>query len=259
MGPRRDGGGADRATVRRLVDRTAIAVLNAWEAGAAEHPPDRAPSLLHSLGVATEASVEQMTVGQCDCRLFELRRRLFGDPLELVATCPACATEVELMLSLADIQPPAVAQPAPPITLVHDDYELVCRIPVNADLRALAALGDSGQVGDLVERCLLQARTLDGSPVGVGELPEAVMNAAVQAMAAGDPGAQTELGIRCPCGSEWVEELDVREILWTDLSDWVGRTLTEVHQLALSYGWSETEILAMGSWRRRWYLEAAGW
>ena len=48
-------------------------------------------------------------------------------------------------------------------------------------------------------------------------------------------------------------------MVWSDLTDWVGRTLTEVHQLARAYGWSEAEILAMSGWRRRWYLEAAGW
>ena len=65
--------------------------------------------------------------------------------------------------------------------------------------------------------------------------------------------------VRCPCGSEWVDELDIRTVVWSDLTEWVGRTLTEVHQLAQAYGWSEAEILAMSGWRRRWYLEALGW
>ena len=77
-------------------------------------------------------------------------------------------------------------------------------------------------------------------------------------MAEGDPGAQVELEVRCPCGDSWVDELDIRSVVWADLTDWVGRTLGEVQQLAMAYGWSESDILAMAPWRRRWYLEAAG-
>ena len=36
------------------------------------------------------------------------------------------------------------------------------------------------------------------------------MEAIVEAMAEADPGAQTALRVRCPCGSEWVDELDIR-------------------------------------------------
>jgi hypothetical protein len=186
---------------------TAAALLAAWEVGAAAAPIDRAPSLLRSLGaVPSDLSVERLTVGQCDARLFALRREMFGDTLDAVSTCPACATEVQMAVALD-------------------------RVQRGADGRALAA----------------------------GELPYEIAGIVIDALAANDPGAQTAIAVRCPCGAEWADELDIRSITWADLTAWVGRTLTEVHQLAHAYGWSEADILAMSATRRRWYLEAAGW
>ena len=106
---------------------------------------------------------------------------------------------------------------------------------------------------------MVQARAADGGSVAARELPSETARTVVDALAANDPGAQTAIEVRCPCGAEWVDELDIRSIAWADLTAWVGRTLTEVHQLAHAYGWSEADILAMSPTRRRWYLEAAGW
>jgi hypothetical protein len=239
---------------------TAATLLRAWESGAAAAPLDRAPSLLHSLGaVAASVPTGELTVGQCDARLFELRRAMFGETLDVVTTCPACQDEVELTVALSDLQPPVRDGAVTPLTVRAGGYTLRCRIPRNDDLRVLAGRGGQVMLRDLLERCALEARSPEGQPVEPHGLPEAVVEAAAAALAEADPGAQIALRVRCPCGSEWVDELDIRSVVWDDLTDWVGRMLTEVHQLARSYGWSEAEILAMSGWRRRWYLEAAGW
>lgn len=238
---------------------TTAALLAAWEAGASEAHADRAPSLLRSLGaVADGVDPGQLTVGQCDARLFALRRGLFGDVLEAVATCPACGEEVELELSLAELQPVALDGEAPGGTYAADGFEIAYRLPRNEDLRQLAAAGAGAGPSDLLDRCLVAARGPDGAPALAHELPPAVAEAVLEAMAERDTGAHLELDVRCPCGAGFVDELDIRQVVWTDLTDWVGRTLTEVQQLAMAYGWSESDILAMAPWRRRWYLEAAG-
>jgi hypothetical protein len=239
---------------------TAAILLRAWECGAAAAPLERAPSLLHSLGaLATGVRTDKLTVGQCDARLFELRRAMFGEMLEVVATCPACQTEVELTVALGQLQPPVREGPAAPLTVQADGYTLLCRIPCNEDLQALSRRTGDVTLRDLLERCVIEASSPGGSPVAPRELPEATAEAIVEALAESDPGACTALRVRCSCGSEWVGELDIRGVVWSDLTEWVGRTLTEVHQLARTYGWSEAEILEMSGWRRRWYLEAAGW
>jgi hypothetical protein len=244
---------------------TAASLLRAWESGAAVAPLDRAPSLLDSLGAVGEGvRTDELTVGQCDARLFELRRAMFGELLEVVSTCPACQTEVEMTVQLSKLQPPVRHGPVAPLTVQVDGYTLRCRIPCNEDLRALGRRAGEATLRDLLERCVLERCVLEagspgGPPVALPELPDATVEAIVEALAEADPGAQTALRVHCPCGSEWVDELDIRTVVWSDLNDWVGRTLTEVHQLARAYGWSEAEILVMSGWRRRWYLEAAGW
>ena len=239
---------------------TAAILLRAWESGVAVAPLERAPSLLHSLGaVAAGVRTGELTVGQCDARLFELRRAMFGEMLELVATCPACQTEVELSVALGELQPPVREGNVAPLTVQADGYTLTCRIPCNEDLRALGRRDGEVTLRDLLERCVLEASSAGDPPVALPELPEATVEAVIAALAGSDPGAQTALRVRCPCGREWVDELDIRDVVWNDLTEWVGRTLTEVHQLAHSYGWSEADILAMSGWRRHWYLEAAGW
>ena len=243
---------------------TAVTLLRAWEYGAAAAPGDRATSLLHSLGAVE--GVDELTVGQCDARLIELRRALFGELLEAVATCPACGTEVDVTVPLRDLQPPLrddpvpVSElPVPEVTVRADGYTLVCRIPRNGDLRALARRPGEVRLLDLLERCVLEASSPTGTPVAPRDLPEATVTAVAEALAESDPGAQTMLRMRCGCGGEWTDELDIRAVVWSDLTEWVGQALTEVHLLARAYGWSESDILAMSGWRRRWYLEAAGW
>lgn len=239
---------------------SAASLLQAWESGTAVAPLDRSPSLLPALGaIAAGERTEDLTVGECDARLFALRRALFGEMLEVVATCPACQTEVELTVALGELQPPVRESPPTPVAVQADGYTLLCQLPRNRDLQALGRRGGEVTPRDMLGQCVLEVRSPDGSPAVLGELPEAAADAAVGALAESDPGAQTALRVRCPCGSEWVDELDIRDVVWNDLTDWVGRTLAEVHQLARAYGWSEAEILAMSGWRRRWYLEAAGW
>jgi hypothetical protein len=237
------------------METSAATLLRAWEFGASVAPLDRAASLLRSLdAVPADVHIDELTVGQCDTKLFELRRTMFGETLEAVATCPACDTEVELTLALGELQPPCREGPVPPLTVHADGYTLRCRIPCNEDLQVLAYRGDEVTTRDLLERCVLEAESPDGLSVGPHELPDATVETIAEALAESDPGARTVLRVRCLCGSEWVDEMDIRSVVWNDLTEWVGRMLTEIHHLAQGYGWSEAEILAMSGWRRRWYL-----
>ncbi|MGZ7008252.1 MAG: T4 family baseplate hub assembly chaperone, partial [Ilumatobacteraceae bacterium] len=166
-----------------MVTSTA-ALLTAWEAGATEAPFYRSASLLRSFDVVpADSSLEQMTVGQCDARLYHLRRLLFGEQLDLVATCPACGGDVELSLAVIELQPASTSDPVSSIDVKKDGFRLSCRVPVNADLSALAALGDRATPGDLLERCLLEASSPDSDDVAVSELPEPLVEAALEAIA----------------------------------------------------------------------------
>ncbi len=231
-------------------------LANAWERGASLAAPDRAASLLGELDPTCD--VGAMPVGQCDALLFEFRRGLFGDVLDAVARCPNCADQVSLQLDLAALQPP-IADPPGEIQVRTGGYRISCRLPRNADLSALSRLGADVALQDIVGRCLIEARSDDGSPITAHELPDDVALAVVEAMAEADPASHVLLNIGCPCGATWTDQLDVRTVLWTELGAWVGELLQDVHHLAIAYRWSERDILDLSPWRRAWYLQALGW
>ena len=238
------------------------ALVAAWEDGMGEPAVDRAPALLQPLGlVEAGRDPAAMTVGMCDLLLLELRSWLFGADLDLVTTCPACGDAVELVIPCADLVPaepggPDVTADRPRQVIVEQDgLRIRCRVPTNGDLRKLADLGRPATVTDLLERCVETMEGPNAPPVAAG-LPAAVAGRVANALAASDPGADIVAEIECPCSVVWPETIDIRAILWIELTWWVQRRLTEVHQLASAYGWAERDILEMSPHRRRFYLEA---
>jgi hypothetical protein len=244
------------------------ALLAAWESAMGEPAVDRAPALLRPLGLV-EAGCDPsgLTVGACDLILLDLRSWLFGTDLDVVATCPACRDVVELVIPCPDLVPAAreepgasADQPAPAdqprqVTVEEDGLLLQCRVPTNGDLRQLAGLGRPATVADLLERCVKTIEGPNAPPTAAG-LPGAVAERVADALAASDPGADIVAEIKCPCGNVWAESVDIRAMLWAELTGWVQRRLAEVHQLASAYGWAERDILEMSPYRRRFYLEA---
>ena len=74
-------------------------------------------------------------------------------------------------------------------------------------------------------------------------------------MAERDPQAETILELVCPeCETAFTAPFDAADYLHRELRDHGRAVYREVHQLALAYHWSETEILAMTRQRRRLYL-----
>jgi len=232
------------------------ALVAAWEDGMSEPLVDRAPALLRSLGLVEPAcDPAAMTVGACDLLLFDLRRWLFGPDLDMVATCPACGMLVELVIPAAEVVPAHPPVRLSQVTVEEGGLCLRCRLPTNGDLREIAAIGPEATAADLLVRCVEDIAGPDAPPAAAA-LPPAMAERVAGALAASDPGADITADIECPCGAVWAETIDIRSILWTELTRWVQRRLLEVHQLALAYGWAERDILEMSPYRRSFYLES---
>jgi hypothetical protein len=240
------------------------ALLWAAEAGAAQHPLDRALTLLAAaLPDVPRDRLAALSVGERDALLLALRERQLGAALAAYAECPRCGERLEFTLDAAALRggtPPAVAAEAPEhvYALAVDGYALRFRLPDSRDLAAVV-LGSGGDPAAgqalLVRRCVLRAAR-DGADVGPDDLPAAVLVALAERMAEADPRAETLLDLRCPaCDHAWQVLFDPGAFLWTELAVQARRLLREVHTLARAYGWREADTLALSPWRRRCYLE----
>lgn len=220
-------------------------------------PPVQRALLLLKAGSPDEPAerLAALPIGRRDARLLDLRARMFGCALETETHCPSCGQRLELDVSSDDLRaaaPQASPEGPEPLTLHHDGYQLVVRLPTSEDL---VESGDGeGAEARLLARCVVEARS-DGVTIAPEDLPTSVVAAVGEAMAAADPLADVQLAVTCPaCAHDWSAPFDPATFLWTELERWVPHLLREVHLLASAYGWPEGDILAMSAWRRGQYL-----
>jgi hypothetical protein len=240
---------------------TAAELLDTWECALAQSTLHRALLLLgRACPEARPGELSALPIGERDRRLVELRRMLFGPRLSMVASCPACGARLESSSRIEDIWPRCETGFAGVRTCVTDGYRMTLR-PLSSD--DLIALGSGAQRdsarGALLGRCLTDVVDRDGKSVSAGALPAHVIAAAEAQMAAADPQADVRLQLACPeCEHRWRIAFDIGSFLWQEIHAWAQRTLREVHALARSYGWRESDVLALSATRRQVYLELAG-
>jgi hypothetical protein len=235
-------------------------LLEVWERGLAEHPAQRAQSLLAAACPERRAEeLSRLTAGQRDACLFVLRGWTFGAQAVGLATCPDCGERHELMFPLADLGSAPAGKPEEVLEFSGDGFEITFRLPNSADL---TDIGDQTEVSrakrKLFERCLLSVRR-DASDIAGSELPAHIVDLVSERMGQADPQGDVLIGLCCKsCNREWQEPFDILSFFWTEIHAWANKILREVHSLASAYGWSEADILAMHPWRRHFYLEMAG-
>ena len=226
---------------------SAEAIVRIWERGQAEHPVDRALTILVVLTQRPRQDLAAMSLERRDRMLLSWRSRLFGDTLTGYAACPRCGCEVDVFLTANGPQDPE--GPEERFVVEVAGARFPARLPTSLDIAAVSGC-DSVEAARrvLVRRCL-----------EVSALENEAVAAAVEAEL--DRRAEVSAGIvtvACPdCGHGWNVELDVAEFAWREIEILAGRLLSHVDVLARRYGWSEQEILRLGPARRRFYLELA--
>lgn len=233
-------------------------IVQVWEWGQDKHHVDRALGLLAlACPELTAEQLQSWTIGQRNSRLLELREKTLGTTLKGVAKCTQCATSLEFSVEVGAIH--RLGPAAEEHSLKMDGLEIRFR-PLNSlDLAAIVGLAEVGAARlRLIERCLVEA-TQEGQSLAAAELPESALATLVDALTERDPQAETRFRLTCAaCGHHWSALFDVVSFFWTELAARAERLLVEVHALARAYGWRETDILAMGEVRRRFYLELVG-
>jgi hypothetical protein len=219
-------------------------LLDSWETFRGQPMPVRAAALASLLTDHPLADVMRWSVARRDEALFDFRAQVFGDRVDAVTSCPACAERLEMHLTLAEIAPSRTGTPAPSVfrTMRVGGSRVRCRLPNGEDLLAVASLTDIAEAREqLIARCV-QSDDAD--------LRERA--AAALARQADD----VQLDLTCPaCGHAWQTAFDIAAFVWRELDDWAQRTLREIHLIASAYGWSESEILELSARRRQTYVE----
>ena len=219
---------------------TAELLLSVWAAGSERHPIDRA-LLLYALA-SPDTPTEELAdrpLGERNSVLLRLHQRLFGEELAGYCDCPHCGERLEFTLRCSDLL--ASSASAQPMAEVAG---LSRRLPTSRDLAEIARLDDPEQAKwQLLQRCC-------GDKVDAELLP-----AFEAALEQADPCADCSLELGCAaCDQSAVVPFDIAHFLWEELTAQARRLLDEVHLLALNYGWSESEILALPAVRRQAYL-----
>jgi uncharacterized protein YbaR (Trm112 family) len=235
-------------------------LLAVWEKGIDRAMFERALLLLEAVSGESQESLAELTIGQRDLRLLELRETLFGYALPCLTACPACHEPLELNLNSNDLR---VAKEAHYEQARHmltiDGLTLEYRLPNSFDLsEASSALGSHNAREILLGRCLLTACDGDNE-VAYDALQPKVLDALATAMAEADPQSHLELVLTCPsCEQNWSMVFDITSYLWSEIQNWAMRTLREVYLLASAFGWREADILALSPLRRQLYLQSVG-
>ena len=234
---------------------SAHALLDVWTHGRGLHPIDQALDLLAGAEPdIPSADHAALSLGERNSRLIALREAVFGPRLEAMATCPHCAERLEFALSTTDLRDQSGSLPSDADCEIESGGQrLRVRPLTSVDLASIAGCDDPDRARSiLAERCL-------GDGLEPSTLPHEAIDALSECLARCDPQAEALLDMGCPgCGHTWQVDFDIASFLWTELAAEARHLLQEVDVLARRYGWREADILALGSARRRLYLEIAG-
>lgn len=200
--------------------------------------------------------VASMPIGERDAQLLAIRENLFGPVFDNTTNCPKCKQKVEWETTVDAVRMP----PKPDSmngglhSLEYNGNHIQFRLPNSTDILEVLSL----KKGISKEKVLLR-RCIEPSSLPAdyaNELPEALENALVQKMEACDPQADIIMAILCPeCGHNWDITFDIVSYLWAEIDDWATHLIQDVFGLAKNFGWSENDILEMGSFRRSLYLK----
>lgn len=221
-------------------------LLAVWERGYRAHAVARAVLLAAQCPEIADRDAMALSIGERDTAILHVRRGTFGSQLQGSVQCPNCADLLEF-----DFDCNAIAQDSnPPERTEFVAHGMRFRLPNSVDLMAIAQAGSARDgVQALLERCCLDEHSaLDYSDTMIAEVELQIGVA--------DPASDIRFDFTCAsCAHTWDERLDIAAWCWDEVEMRAQQLLSDVHRLAWAYGWSETQILALGDVRRRVYLE----
>jgi len=217
-----------------------------WERGRHCSGVTRALLLASESQELAERDPTEVSIGERDAAILRLRAASFGARLEGYTDCPRCSERLEFDFDCASL----VADLHEPRGREFKAGATRFRLPNSGDLIAVAETADIAEA----TRALLRRCCLDASDTV--EWTDALLADIEGRIDALDPGADIRFALTCAaCAHAWDARLEIAAWCWDEVEARAQLVLDEVHRLALAYGWSEDQILALGAERRSAYLE----
>jgi hypothetical protein len=228
--------------------------LTLWENGHRLHPLDRGLLAIRASlpetpgGRVADESVADWTLGRRNLALAELRTLYFGPRLEGWTACGQCGEKLEFEVDCRNLAETYEETSGQPIAFHGSTF----RLPTSRDLARIAGETDPQRAALLLlQNCMIDLEASEPPRWSQSEIEEVAGK-----MALADPLAEIALGFECPVCQHTSEEiLDLSSFLWAEIETRAKRLLLEIHALASSYGWAESDILAMSDVRRATYLQ----
>jgi len=230
--------------------------LEIWEKGQDQHDLDRALTILEAFYPdRTKDELAALSIAQRDRNLIVLREGMFGHTLTGFSICPQCQERLEITLSTRDILF-TQASFEEQYELLTGDFILKFRLPNSYDLAAITRCKDISSARTMLgKRCVEQA-LMKGNEIPIEDLPEVAIGALSDQMSKRDPQSELILDIECPeCEHKWQILFDIVKFFWAEINSHAKQLLDDVHTLAYTYGWSETDLLSMSAMRRQFYID----
>jgi hypothetical protein len=238
----------------------AAKLLEVWERGQQQVPVEKALTMLAAARPdASRETLVNLSIGERDAGLIAFRESLFGTQLTSLTDCPACGERLELSFNVLDIRTSSAADRDATLSVNRSGYELKLRLPTSLDLLSLTDCTSPEEMrARLFKQCVrrIRHRGRGKSAEHLKEIPSEIVEFAIQRIGQADPQADVEVNLLCPsCQHGWQTSFDIVSYLWTELHAWAAQLLRDVHLLASTYGWCESDILSLSPQRRRRYLE----
>lgn len=238
---------------------SAINILNIWESGQYQYPLDLALTLLSAANPEiSREDLAALDIEQRDTLLFRLREQVCGHNLNGYAECPQCGERLEFCMTTAEILNNKGANPLKErqsFEFISDNITIHFRLPNSKDIAESAAVGNDISVKDLLfKRCVI-ASYQDGEQIDAKNLTAEILSSLEEKVSEYASVSDLLINLCCSeCKHHWHTLFDIVSFFWAEIGAMARSLMYEVHLLAKTYGWSESEILALSPARRNFYL-----
>lgn len=206
-------------------------------------------------GPPSRERVDALCVADRQFLMRQLARHLGDEGGWFNATCGACGSRFDFQLQYADLPVKEAGPGYPYAQLDWRNRQLTLRIPCGADQLALLDGADEADTVESPQARLLGALLTPASEPATFDpslMDENERHRIDAALEQASPAVCTEVAAPCPdCGHVTPVGIDPYSVLTRP----VDHLLDEVHRLAWSYHWSESDILALPRARRQQYLQ----